>query len=130
MNEKRIREITEAFAEKRVAVVGDLFLDRYAVAHYSGVSRETGKPVIRIRDHYYVPGGTSNVAANLASPGGRVRCFGVLGNDPYATILKGLLTSFGASTAKYITPRVIRKAAAITATADACPRLDLRKASS
>ncbi len=95
MNEKRIQEITKAFQGKKVVVVGDFFLDRYAYAEYSGVSRETGNKIIRINKHYYVPGGTSNVAANLASYGGDVRTLGVIGQDDYARMLIQILDTYG-----------------------------------
>lgn len=66
---------------KWVAVLGDVMLDRYILGESNRLSPEAPVPVVSVRQEIFCPGGAANVAANIASLGGRAFLFGVLGRD-------------------------------------------------
>ena len=76
MNKKQIRlsRIVRGFQGRRVAVLGDYILDEFLRGEATRISPEAPVPVILIQDHNTVrdyPGGAGNVAASIASLGGR-----------------------------------------------------------
>lgn len=76
---------------KTIFVVGDVMLDSYYLGRVLRVSPEAPIPVVNHRETDYKLGGAANVALNLAASGINVRLFGVVGEDPSAEILRGLL---------------------------------------
>lgn len=80
---------------KTIFVVGDVMLDSYYLGHVLRVSPEAPIPVVNHRETDYKLGGAANVAKNLAASDINVRLFGVVGEDPSAEILRGLLESSG-----------------------------------
>ena len=86
MNKQQIRfsRIVRGFQGRRVAVLGDYILDEFVRGEVNRISPEAPVPVVLIHEanpgtHY--PGGAGNVAANIASLGGRAIPYGVIGND-------------------------------------------------
>src|SRR4051794_12625306 len=78
----------------KVAVVGDYCLDAYwdLDPDTRQTSVETGLPVRTVVRQRYGLGGAGNVVANLVALGVReIRAIGVVGTDPFAPILNGLL---------------------------------------
>lgn len=69
------------FNEVRVMVIGDIMLDEYIEGKCTRVSPEAPVPVIESTSTYQVMGGAGNVAANIASLGGKVTLFGRIGVD-------------------------------------------------
>jgi len=84
MEKKRILDILRKIRKVKVAVYGDFCLDAYWLMDPGGseISVETGLKAEAVRQHYYSPGGASNIVANLAAldPAG-IRAIGVLGKD-------------------------------------------------
>lgn len=78
----------------RIAVVGDVILDKYSYGDVSRISPEAPIPIILVEKEEYKPGGAGNVAANLATLGADVDLFGVVGNDPNKEMLLKTLTDF------------------------------------
>ena len=74
-------ELVEALAGRSVVVVGDVMLDRYWLGTVSRLSPEAPVPVVHKQRSTVAPGGAANVAANVASLGGRPRLVGVIGDD-------------------------------------------------
>ncbi len=95
--------IIHSFAGKHVVVVGDLMLDEYLLGEVRRISPEAPVPVVDITHRAHVPGGASNVAANIAALGGHPVVLGVVGHDENATCLKAALKSQNVSTAAIIT---------------------------
>jgi D-glycero-beta-D-manno-heptose-7-phosphate kinase len=95
--------IVDSFAGKRVLVVGDLMLDEYLLGEVRRISPEAPVPVVDITHRAHVPGGASNVAANVASLGGEPILLGVVGQDENAGCLKTVLQSQNVSTDRIIT---------------------------
>jgi len=81
----RLKRLLPRFHKVRIAVLGDLMLDRYLVGNASRLSPEAPVPVIDFVEQKNRLGGAGNVAANLASLGARVRLFGVLGGKKTAS---------------------------------------------
>jgi D-beta-D-heptose 7-phosphate kinase/D-beta-D-heptose 1-phosphate adenosyltransferase len=98
MNKQQIRlsRIVRGFQGRRVAVLGDYILDEFLRGEATRISPEAPVPVLLIQDPNPgtdYPGGAGNVAANIASLGGRPIPYGVVGNDQSGKRLRALLKS-------------------------------------
>lgn len=94
MNADRLSDLHEA--RLKVAIVGDLMLDRYVFGQVDRVSPEAPVPVCRVTEDRAVPGGAANVARNLADFGCRVELVGVHGErDPAGEELRELCRAMG-----------------------------------
>ena len=83
------------FVEARVAVVGDLMLDRFVYGAVERISPEAPIPVLRLDREVPMPGGASNVANNIAALGALPTLIGVVGEDAVAAELRTLLEAGG-----------------------------------
>ncbi|MCX4187614.1 bifunctional D-glycero-beta-D-manno-heptose-7-phosphate kinase/D-glycero-beta-D-manno-heptose 1-phosphate adenylyltransferase HldE [Methylophaga sp. OBS4] len=83
------------FHQARVAVVGDLMLDRFYFGKASRISPEAPVPVVNVERLEDVPGGAGNVAMNIASLGASCDVSGVTGQDEAADMLRQRLNSVG-----------------------------------
>ncbi len=95
MDYERARQIIAKFNQARVAVVGDLILDRYMLGTASRISFEAPVPVVRVQEHLAVLGGAANVMRNITSLGARALAFGVVGTDESADAISELLADRG-----------------------------------
>ncbi len=77
----RANEIINNAACKKIAVIGDVMLDRYFWGGVSRISPEAPVPVVDVEKETYHLGGAANVAKNLRSLGMQPLLCGVLGND-------------------------------------------------
>jgi rfaE bifunctional protein kinase chain/domain len=77
----RSQEILENAKNKKVAIIGDLMLDRFFWGNVNRISPEAPVPVIELLSETNHLGGAANVAANLQSLGLVPIMLGVLGND-------------------------------------------------
>lgn len=84
----RLIELLQRVREVRVAVVGDVMLDRYLAGDADRVSPEAPVPVVTVEEESDVPGGAANVAANIAALGATALLHGVIGVDHEADALK------------------------------------------
>lgn len=91
MDTQRAKSILEQAAGKRVAVVGDLMLDRYTWGTASRISQEAPVPVVQVVRETSSPGGAANVLRNLATLGAAPLAFGVVGDDLHGIELCDLL---------------------------------------
>ncbi|HTO91764.1 MAG TPA: D-glycero-beta-D-manno-heptose-7-phosphate kinase [Candidatus Sulfotelmatobacter sp.] len=80
----RMRELVGRFRDRRIAVLGDLMLDRYLWGRVERISPEAPVPVVEIERESFTLGGAGNVGANLAALGARPVLLGVLGEDDAA----------------------------------------------
>jgi D-beta-D-heptose 7-phosphate kinase / D-beta-D-heptose 1-phosphate adenosyltransferase len=83
------------FSETRIAVVGDVMVDRYWWGSVNRISPEAPVPIVKLERETFKPGGAANVAVNAASLGAKVNLIGVVGNDPEAKILSASLSEHG-----------------------------------
>ncbi|MGH9787738.1 MAG: bifunctional heptose 7-phosphate kinase/heptose 1-phosphate adenyltransferase [Candidatus Acidiferrales bacterium] len=90
----RLRALIRRFRGKRLAVVGDLMLDRFIRGRVARISPEAPVPVVEVNQpETQHLGGAGNVAANLAALGARPAVFGVVGRDEAARTLRRELAS-------------------------------------
>lgn len=90
-----IREIEQAWAAKRLLVVGDVMLDKYIWGEVGRISPEAPVPVVRSIHHSEQPGGAANVAMNLARLGAQTTVVGFTGGDEDEKLLAESLRSNG-----------------------------------
>src|SRR5262249_36101895 len=74
-----LKKIISRIGGKRIAVLGDLMLDRYLWGTASRLSPEAAVPVVEFEKQEQFLGGAGNVAANLVALGARVEAFGTIG---------------------------------------------------
>ncbi len=87
-----LADVVKKFHKKRLMVIGDLLLDQIVRGEALRISPEAPVPVVWVRsDDEYLPGGSCNVARNLANLGVEVLLVGVVGEDNKAKTLKDLL---------------------------------------
>jgi len=83
--------LSDAFRKLTVAVVGDVFLDKYTHGIVRGTSKETPVPLYEFEKRIVAPGAAGNVAANFASLGATVYLIGFIGEDEDGkTLVKAL----------------------------------------
>lgn len=91
--------VTTFLAEKiqnlKIAVIGDVMLDRYFYGEVKRISPEAPVPVTKINSIKSVLGGASNVAANLAHLDCKVYMGGVTGDDDNRVLLEKLMDDAG-----------------------------------
>jgi len=92
---KRLQELFEKLKGKRIAVVGDLMLDRYYWGAITRISPEAPVPVVEVGSESTRLGGAANVANNIASLGGIPVLIGVVGNDSSGNELRTLIGKSG-----------------------------------
>jgi rfaE bifunctional protein kinase chain/domain len=79
--ESRLKELLEAFKGKKIAVVGDLMVDRYYWGTVGRISPEAPVPVVEVVEEQVRLGGAANVANNIQHLGGEPMLVGLIGND-------------------------------------------------
>jgi rfaE bifunctional protein kinase chain/domain len=75
----KLERLLPRFRKVRVAVLGDLMLDRYLWGNANRLSPEAAVPVVDFVSQSDCLGGAANVAANLAALGAQVQLFGIIG---------------------------------------------------
>ena len=103
LTEKRLRELLGNFSGKRVAVVGDLMIDRYYWGSVHRVSPEAPVPVVEVDTESVRFGGAANVANNIQALGGRAFLIGLVGDDHPGGMFKKMLGDQGLDTAGIVT---------------------------
>ncbi len=81
LNEQALRQILAGFERKRIAVVGDVMIDRYYWGHVGRISPEAPVPVVEIDSEQVRFGGAANVANNIRCLGGTPLLVGLIGDD-------------------------------------------------
>jgi rfaE bifunctional protein kinase chain/domain len=84
-NISKLKRLLARLPKMRIAVLGDLMLDRYLWGTASRLSPEAAVPVVDFVSQTNCLGGAGNVAANLAALGASVQAFGVLGGTKTAS---------------------------------------------
>jgi D-glycero-beta-D-manno-heptose-7-phosphate kinase len=95
MTHQRYTSLLDAFATRRIAVVGDFLLDQYMLGTTSRVSREAPIVVVDYMETVNHPGGAANAAQNVTALGGRALAVGVVGGDREGDALATLLEERG-----------------------------------
>ena len=94
----RLSQIFEKFNQLKIAVLGDLMLDRYVWGNVSRISPEAPVPVVDVEKESACLGGAANVTLNIHTLGAEVLPIGLIGNDPSGTEIKTIFQRQGFST--------------------------------
>ena len=78
---KNLAGIAEKFGGRKILVIGDIMLDKYIWGDVNRISPEAPVQVVNVINEQHVPGGASNVAANIASLGAKASIVGIVGDD-------------------------------------------------
>jgi rfaE bifunctional protein kinase chain/domain len=79
--EARLLKLLDAFAGRRVAVIGDLIADEFIYGRVARVSREAPVLILQYDSTEILPGGAGNAANNVSALGARAQLVGVVGRD-------------------------------------------------
>ncbi|HOX26292.1 MAG TPA: D-glycero-beta-D-manno-heptose-7-phosphate kinase [Candidatus Krumholzibacteria bacterium] len=88
---EKFKEILAEFPRLRLAVVGDIMVDRFLWGRCDRISPEAPVPVVRLQRETLQLGGAANVAANLHALGVGCGLIGVCGQDEAGASLRTLL---------------------------------------
>jgi len=99
---KRLSAVAYGFRGRKIAVFGDMMLDRYIKGCVKRISPEAPVPVVRVTSESSVCGGSANVAVNLAALGASPVLISVAGRDAAAEELRALLNKYGVSSASLV----------------------------
>ncbi|MCI2109557.1 MAG: D-glycero-beta-D-manno-heptose-7-phosphate kinase [Acidaminococcaceae bacterium] len=94
-NSLGVEFLTVKVQQLKIAVIGDVMLDRYFYGEVKRISPEAPVPVNHVKRITSVLGGAGNVAANLAHLGCKVYMGGVTGRDDNRKLLEGKLKEAG-----------------------------------
>ncbi len=94
----RITELLSAMRGRKVAVIGDVMLDRYLLGDTERISPEAPVPVVSVTERRLALGGAANVAANVVAIGSEAALVGVTGSDRDGEALRGEMTRAGLDT--------------------------------
>ncbi|MEK6820701.1 MAG: PfkB family carbohydrate kinase, partial [Nanoarchaeota archaeon] len=83
-----IKKILDNFSKIKVAVIGDVMLDRYVIGPVHRLSPEAPVPLVKQEKDFFTLGGAANTAANIESLGGKVFLFGYVAEDAEAEALR------------------------------------------
>jgi D-beta-D-heptose 7-phosphate kinase/D-beta-D-heptose 1-phosphate adenosyltransferase len=89
--------IVDRFASRRIAVLGDLMLDRYLWGRVDRISPEAPVPVVEVERESDSLGGAGNVAANLRALGAEPVLLSLAGDDEAGARLRAALAERGVS---------------------------------
>ncbi|MEN3038037.1 MAG: D-glycero-beta-D-manno-heptose-7-phosphate kinase [Candidatus Kryptonium sp.] len=96
--EERLLDLFKNFDKVKIAVVGDIMLDRYIWGNVNRISPEAPVPVVEVEDEDSKLGGAGNVANNIKSLGAFPLLIGVVGDDKEGEMLFELMKEQGFDT--------------------------------
>jgi rfaE bifunctional protein kinase chain/domain len=91
----RSASLTERLAAVKVAVVGDVMLDRYWSGSVDRISPESPVPVVDVKTTDVRMGGAANVAANVAGLGAHCTLVSLVGDDEAGRLLCDMASRSG-----------------------------------
>ncbi|MCX7877596.1 MAG: D-glycero-beta-D-manno-heptose-7-phosphate kinase [Ignavibacteria bacterium] len=97
ISRKRLKELLDESSRSRIAVIGDVMLDKYVYGEINRISPEAPVPVVEVKRTEYKLGGAANVANNIKALGAEPVLIGVIGTDydshNYLSVMKSLKLS-------------------------------------
>jgi rfaE bifunctional protein kinase chain/domain len=92
MTEEQLLKILSSFKKKKIAVLGDVGIDRYTIGSVERISPEAPVPIVSVQSEYLKLGLASNVADNIIALEGLPLLSGVVGKDRNAKDLSSMLS--------------------------------------
>ena len=81
IDNRLLEERLENLGDARLAIIGDLIMDRYMIGDVTRISPEAPIPVLAVKSNDMRLGGAGNVVANLVAMQANVEVVGVVGDD-------------------------------------------------
>ena len=97
-----LRALVQRFAGRRIAVIGDLMLDRYLWGRVDRISPEAPVPVVEVERSSSTLGGAGNVAVNLRALGAHPVLLGATGADEVGEEMRATFRERGVDPATVI----------------------------
>ncbi|MEP7234331.1 MAG: D-glycero-beta-D-manno-heptose-7-phosphate kinase [Ignavibacteriota bacterium] len=97
LTQTKLESLSNAFSRARIAVIGDLMLDRYLFGTVSRMSPEAPVPILDIHNDEWRLGGAANVANNIHALGAEALLVGVVGDDSKGSRVRNMLSELGLS---------------------------------
>ncbi|HYO07569.1 MAG TPA: D-glycero-beta-D-manno-heptose 1-phosphate adenylyltransferase [Tepidisphaeraceae bacterium] len=94
----RLIELVEHLPQARIALIGDLMLDRYIYGNAERLSNDAPVPVLHFQREETRLGGAGRVAADLATLGANVHMVSICGSDLTGKEICKLLGDYGVNT--------------------------------
>lgn len=111
-SESRINQLFSTIQSKKIAIVGDVMIDRYIWGSVSRISPEAPVPVVEVESESTRLGGAANVANNITSLGASALLVGVVGDDNNGNELRKILekqkTSFDGIVTDHSRPTTVK----------------------
>jgi D-beta-D-heptose 7-phosphate kinase / D-beta-D-heptose 1-phosphate adenosyltransferase len=104
-NDIELADHVRRFPNARVAVLGDVILDRYVTGSAHRLSPEAPIPVLRPTGNRSTLGGAANVALNIATLGGQTLLIGVIGDDAAGAEMTRLVEAADGITCQLVVAR-------------------------
>lgn len=87
--QKELVETIKKFRNKKILIIGDVFLDSFIFGKVSRVNPERpGYPLLKVEKDEYRLGGAANVAINVRALGAKVTLIGRVGKDRHGIIFQ------------------------------------------
>lgn len=90
-----IDTLFDSFRRQKIAVIGDVMLDKYIFGHVSRISPEYPVPVVDVTHEDSRLGGAANVALNIHALGAETFLIGVTGHDQSREAMTALMHEQG-----------------------------------
>jgi len=90
LNEENLITALTSFHKKKIAVIGDVGIDRYTQGSVDRISPEAPVPILAVEREYLKLGLAANVADNVVALGGAPMLVGVVGRDQDSKDFKAL----------------------------------------
>ena len=103
LSQTKLESLSNAFSKARIAVIGDLMLDRYLFGSVSRFSPEAPVPILDIHRDELRLGGAANVANNIHTLSATALLIGVVGDDSKGERVRKMLGEIGLSSDGIIT---------------------------
>lgn len=103
LSQTKLESLSKAFSRARIAVIGDLMLDRYLIGSVSRFSPEAPVPILDIHRDELRLGGAANVANNIHTLSAMAILIGVVGDDSKGERVRKMLGEIGLSSEGIIT---------------------------
>jgi len=95
MTPETIERIFKTFRNRKIAVIGDVMIDKYIFGHVSRISPEYPVPVVDVTHENSRLGGAANVAINTHALGAETLLIGITGEDTERRNLTRLMKEHG-----------------------------------
>jgi rfaE bifunctional protein kinase chain/domain len=87
----------QSFTPKKIAVIGDLVLDKYTIGKADRLSQEAPVPILEVTEETYNAGGAGNTAVNIGTLCSIPYLIGIIGQDEESESFIESLKKYGVS---------------------------------